>query len=107
MARIESTRAQLQLPVNLSAVQVATKRYPQAGLKLNSGFVEIGSYALTRLRRKPIIEFYARNAPPTSKKERNGPGKPGRDPLGWLATTSRYWTRKSLKAGRRSLAFLA
>jgi hypothetical protein len=54
---------------------------PRAGLNLNRGFVELGSYALNRLRRKPIIEFYAWNAPPTSKKERDDPGKPGRDPL--------------------------
>ena len=43
--------------------------------------MELGSYALNRLRRKPIIEFYAWNPPPTSKKEQNDLGKPGRDPL--------------------------
>ena len=48
---------------------------------MNRGFVELGSYALNRLRRKPIIEFYAWNAPLTSKKEQNDPGKPDRDPL--------------------------
>ena len=42
-------------------------------LNLNRGFVELGSYALNRLRRKPIIEFYAWNAPPTSK----GAQRPG------------------------------
>jgi hypothetical protein len=47
---------------------------------LNRGFVELGSYALNRLCRKPIIEFYAWNTPPTSKKEQNDPGKPDRDP---------------------------
>jgi hypothetical protein len=48
---------------------------------LNRGFVELGSYALNRLRRKPIIEFYAWNAPPTTQEERGDPGKPRRDPL--------------------------
>jgi hypothetical protein len=48
---------------------------------LNRGFVELGSHALNRLRRRPMIEFYAWNAPPTSEKEPNDPGKPGRDPL--------------------------
>lgn len=43
--------------------------------------MELGSYALNRLRRKPIIEFYAWNAPNAIKKERNDPGKPKRDPL--------------------------
>ena len=56
-------------------------KLPRGVLNLNRGFVELGSYALNRLRRKPIIEFYAWNAPPTIKKERNDPGKPGRDPL--------------------------
>ena len=48
---------------------------------MNRGFVELGSYALNRLHRKPIIEYYAWNSPPTSQKEPNDPGKPGRDPL--------------------------
>ena len=48
---------------------------------MNRGFVELGSYALNRLRRKPIIEFYAWNVPPASKKDRNDPGKSVRDPL--------------------------
>ena len=43
--------------------------------------MELGSYALNRLRRKPVIEFHAWNAPPTLKEEHNDPGKPGRDPL--------------------------
>jgi predicted metal-dependent peptidase len=43
--------------------------------------VELGSYALNRLRRKPIIEFYAWTAPPTTKKARNDPGKSRHDPL--------------------------
>ena len=48
---------------------------------MNRGFVELGTYALNRLRRKPIIDFYAWNASSTSKKERSDPGKHGRDPL--------------------------
>jgi hypothetical protein len=51
---------------------------PRGGLNSNRGFVELGSYALNRLRRKPTIEFYPWNAPPAST---NDPGKPGRDPL--------------------------
>ena len=54
---------------------------PRGVLNLNRGFVELGSYVLNRLRRTPIIEFYAWNSPPARKKERNDPGKPGRDPL--------------------------
>ena len=48
---------------------------------MNRGFVELGSYALNRLRRKPIIELHAWNAPPTSRNEQNDPGNPGHDPL--------------------------
>jgi hypothetical protein len=48
---------------------------------LSRGFVELGSYALNRLRRKPTIEFYAWNAPPAIKTDRSDPGKPDRDPL--------------------------
>ena len=48
---------------------------------MNRGFVELGSYALNRLRRKPIIEFYAWNPPPAIKKGRNDPGKAAQDPL--------------------------
>jgi len=44
-------------------------------------FVELGVHALNRLLRKPIIEFFAWNAPPAIKTERNDPGNPGRDPL--------------------------
>lgn len=54
---------------------------------MNRGFVELGSYALNRLRRKPIIELCAWNAPSTSKKERNDPGKPVRD----LRRLARYY----------------
>ncbi len=54
---------------------------PRGVLNLNRGFVELGAYAINRLRRKPIIEFFAWNAPSTSKKERNDPGKPSRDPF--------------------------
>jgi hypothetical protein len=43
--------------------------------------VELGAYAINRLRRKPIVEFYAWNSPPAIKKERNDPGKSYRDPL--------------------------
>jgi hypothetical protein len=50
-------------------------------LNLNRGFVELGAYAINRLRRKPLIEFYAWNAPAASEREANDPGKPGRDPL--------------------------
>ena len=48
---------------------------------MNRGFVELGSYALNRLRRKPIIEFYAWNSPPAIMMERIDPGKATRDPL--------------------------
>ena len=48
---------------------------------MNRGFVELGSYGLNRLRRKPIIEFYAWNAPPIAKNALNDPGKPTGDPL--------------------------
>lgn len=54
---------------------------PRGVLNLNRGFVELGSYALNRLRRKPLIQFYAWNAPPASERDANDPGKPGRDPL--------------------------
>lgn len=57
------------------------RKTPRRVLNLNRGFVELGSYALNRLRRKPIIEFYAWNSPPTNKKEQSDPGKPVRDPL--------------------------
>ena len=60
---------------------------PRGGLNLNRGFVELGAYALNRLRRTPIIEFYAWNAPPATKKVSDDPGKPGRDPL----RLSRYY----------------
>jgi hypothetical protein len=63
------------------AISEDRKPAPRGGLNLNRGFVELGSYALNRLRRKPPIEFYAWNAPPTSNTERNDPGKPDRDPL--------------------------
>lgn len=43
--------------------------------------MELGSYALNRLRRKPIIEFFAWNAPSISNNKLTDPGKPGRDPL--------------------------
>ena len=48
---------------------------------MNRGFVELGSYELNRLRRKPVIEFYAWNPPPASNTGRNYPGNPDRDPL--------------------------
>jgi hypothetical protein len=54
---------------------------PRATRNFKRGFVELGYYALKRLGRKPIIEFYAWNTPPTCKKERNDPGKAGHDPL--------------------------
>ncbi len=60
---------------------MARRKAPRAGLNLNHGFVELGSYALNRLRRKPIIEFYAWSSPPTSKLELNDPGRLSRDPL--------------------------
>ena len=69
---------------------------------MNRGFVELGSYALNKLRRKAIIEFYAWNAPPAIKKERNDPGKPDRDPLRLaryyqsLLDTGKFETRAAL-----------
>jgi hypothetical protein len=48
---------------------------------LNRGFVELGSYALNRLRRKPIMEFYAWNTPLTTEKEPIDQSRSGRDPL--------------------------
>jgi len=63
------------------AVQVVRQSYPRGVLNSNRGFVELGSYALNRLRRRPVIKFYAWNTPPAIKQERNDPGNPGRDPL--------------------------
>ena len=65
----------------LSALLAGRKSAPRGVHYSNHGFVELGSYALNRLRRKPIIEFHAWNAPPTTENERNDPGKPCRDPL--------------------------
>lgn len=64
-----------------SAEILRPRSAPRGVLNLNRGFVELGSYALNRLRRKPITEFYAWNTPPAIKKERNDLGKSGRDPL--------------------------
>lgn len=67
--------------VNFSGGSSGEWSHPRGVLNSNRGFVELGSHALNRLRRKPIIEFYAWNVPPTSNKERNDPGRPGRDSL--------------------------
>ncbi len=66
---------------NLKFTVRVEREAPRGVLNSNRGFVELGFYALNRLRRKPIIEFYAWNPPPTSKKEQNDPGKPSGDPL--------------------------
>jgi hypothetical protein len=76
-------------------VSVNNLSAPRGGLNLNRGFVELGSYALNRLGRKPIIEFYAWNTAPVSKQESNDPGKPGRDPL----RLARYY-RSLLETGK-------
>ena len=62
-------------------VCITDEKAPRGVLNSNCGFVEIGTYALNRLRRKPVIEFHAWNTPPTIKKKHNDPGKPDRDPL--------------------------
>jgi hypothetical protein len=63
------------------SIRVIDIKAPRGVLNSNRGFVELGSYALNRLHRKPIIEFYAWNAPRTSKNEQNDPGKADRDRL--------------------------
>jgi hypothetical protein len=54
---------------------------PRGGLNLNRGFVELGAYALNRLRRKPTIEFFPWNAPRRDQEADNDSKRPARDPL--------------------------
>ncbi len=78
------------------------EKAPRGVLNLNRGFVELGSYALNRLRRKPLLEFCAWNAPPAIKEELNDPGEPDRDPLRLaryyqsLLDTGKFESRASL-----------
>jgi hypothetical protein len=80
-ASVTSTEASLRWGLLSVCGSHVRQEYPRGVLNLNRGFVELGSYALNRLRRKPIIEFYAWNAPRTNYKESSDPGKPDRDPL--------------------------
>lgn len=43
--------------------------------------MEQGSFAITRLRRAPVIAFHAWNAPTTVRANQNGTKKPTRDSL--------------------------
>ena len=54
---------------------------PRGVLNSNRGFVELGSYALNRLRRKPTIEFFPWNVLQRYKKAGNDSNRPARDPL--------------------------
>lgn len=54
---------------------------PRATPNFKRGFIELGHYALKRLGRKPIYEFYAWNPPQPAKQRENDPGKSTRDPL--------------------------
>lgn len=47
----------------------------------NRGFVELGAFAINRLRRAPIITFHAWNAPPANHANQNGTKKQAPDPL--------------------------
>lgn len=54
---------------------------PRGVLNSNRGFVELGSYVVNRLRRKPTIEFFPWNAPQRDQQTGNDSKLPTRDPL--------------------------
>ena len=62
-------------------VCISDGRTPRVTHHTHHGLVELGAYALNRLRRSPTVEFYPWNAVPSTQKQRSDPGKPARDPL--------------------------
>ena len=54
---------------------------PRGVLNSNRGFVELGAFAVNRLRRSPTMEFYPWNSPIASQQRQSKAGKPARDPL--------------------------
>jgi site-specific DNA recombinase len=62
-------------------VRVIDEKAPRGVLNSNRGFVELGSYAINRLRRSPTVQFYPWNSPIPSQQRRNKAGKPPREPL--------------------------
>lgn len=57
------------------------EKAPRGVLNSNRGFVELGAYAVNRLRRSRTVKFYPWNAPPASLKKQNDSGQVRRDPL--------------------------
>ena len=53
---------------------------PRGGLNSHQGFVELGSFAITKLRQTRTIDFYAWTRPPELEKPKSKPKKK-RDPL--------------------------
>ena len=43
--------------------------------------MELGAFAVNRLRQSPTVEFYPWNSPIVSQQRQNKAGKPARDPL--------------------------
>jgi hypothetical protein len=76
-------------------VALTLRKAPRGVLNSNRGFVELGSYALSRLRRKPTFEFFAWNTPQRDQKAGNDSKRPARDPL----RLARYY--QSLLDGRK------
>ena len=62
-------------------VRQVGEKAPRAVRHSHRGFVELGSFAVSRLRRAPIYTLFAWNAPPSPREKRSDPTKPGPDPL--------------------------
>lgn len=52
---------------------------PRGGLSSHRGFVELGSYAINKLRQTPTIELYAWTRPPVTPKRESKPAAEKRD----------------------------
>ena len=64
-----------------SLVREVSEKAPRAGRHSHRAFVELGSFAVSRLRPAPIFTLFAWNAPPSPRVSRLEPDKPGPDPL--------------------------
>ena len=62
-------------------VRMTVKKDPRGVHYSNCGFVELDSFAVSRLRRVPAIAFYAWSSPPTAQSNQIEPKTSPRDPL--------------------------
>jgi biotin operon repressor len=72
------------IPVVLTpgdSVRISLQKAPRGVHYQNRGFVELGAFAVKRLRRVPVITFHAWNAPPPIQPNRNRTKKPVPDPI--------------------------